>query len=195
MYIAPRAAQQVLVSCAVLVLTPLSQLSIPPRPCREKSKGKLLIRSAAGGPAGGRRVGGGRRGRRAVRASCLRAGELGRPGDTASRRVWVFNLCAQWSCLPLPFLEPSETPGRRPENPPGPAGPADQRAAAGRAQNLQRGPGHRQPAQLRYGTCRDPRSQRRGEPASAFSPPESQGLLTSLEKHVTEGYERRHPFI
>lgn len=50
----------------------------------------------------------------------------------------------------FPFSVPAETAGHRPEDPPGPAGPADQQAAAGCGHSLRGGPGQRQQAQLRY---------------------------------------------
>lgn len=58
--------------------------------------------------------------------------------------------------LLCPFLGPLETPGRRPADAPGPAGPADQRAAAGRAQGPRRGRRQRQQAQLGYGRPASP---------------------------------------
>ena len=66
-------------------------------------------------------------------------------------------LDSEWPrALLCPFLGPLETPGRWPADTPGPAGPADQRAAAGRAQGPRRGRGQRQQAQLGYGRPASP---------------------------------------
>ena len=100
----------------------------------------------AGGPGG--RVRGGERG--------CRPGFVGGLGRLPHVR-WLHEapqppgLYSEWVRAPLcPFVGPLETPGRRPADAPGPAGPADQRAAAGRAQGPRRDRGQRQQTQLRY---------------------------------------------
>lgn len=100
----------------------------------------------AGGPGG--HVWGGARG--------CRLGFAGGSGRLPHVR-WLHGvpqppgLYSERPCAPLcPFLGPLETPGRRPADAPGPAGPSDQRTAAGRAQGPWRSRGQRQQAQLGY---------------------------------------------
>lgn len=60
--------------------------------------------------------------------------------------------CSHTGFYPSPLLNllvEAKAAGCWPEDPPGPAGPADKRAAAGCEQVL-RGPGQRQQAQLRF---------------------------------------------